>query len=49
MKAVVYQEPLEVTVEQIPYPTIEAPIDTVVGITTTNICGPDLHTYECLR
>ena len=46
MKAVVYQEPFKVTVEQMPDPTIEAPTDAVVRITTTNICGSDLHMYE---
>jgi glutathione-independent formaldehyde dehydrogenase len=46
LKAVVYQEPFKVTVEQMPDPKTEAPADAVVRITTTNICGPDLHTYE---
>ncbi len=46
MKAVVYQEPFKVTVEQMPDPKIEAPTDAVVRITTTNICGSDLHMYE---
>jgi len=46
LKAVVYQEPFKVTVEQMPDPKIEAPTDAVVRITTTNICGSDLHMYE---
>ena len=46
MKAVVYQEPYKVTVESMPDPTIEAPTDAIVRITTTNICGSDLHMYE---
>ena len=46
MKAVAYQEPFKVTVEQMPDPKIEAPTDAVVRITTTNICGSDLHMYE---
>jgi glutathione-independent formaldehyde dehydrogenase len=29
-----------------PNPKIEAPNDTVVGMTATNICGPDLHIHE---
>ena len=31
-----------------PDPTIEAPNDAIVRITTTNICGSDLHLYEVL-
>ncbi|MET7820703.1 glutathione-independent formaldehyde dehydrogenase [Micromonospora zamorensis] len=46
MKAVVYRGPHEVAVEDRPDPTIQAPTDAVVRITTTNICGSDLHMYE---
>lgn len=46
MKAVVYQEPYKVTVEEMPDPKLEAPNDAVVRMTTTNICGSDLHMYE---
>lgn len=46
MKAVVYQEPFKVTVEEMPDAKIEAPNDAVIRITTTNICGSDLHMYE---
>ncbi|GGK99631.1 glutathione-independent formaldehyde dehydrogenase [Mangrovihabitans endophyticus] len=46
MKAVVYQGPRDVTVKQMPDPTIQAPTDAIVRITTTNICGSDLHMYE---
>jgi glutathione-independent formaldehyde dehydrogenase len=46
MKAVVYRGPHSVAVEDVPEPTIEAPTDAVVRITTTNICGSDLHMYE---
>ena len=46
MKAVVYQGPFTVSVEEVPDPTIEAPTDAIVRITTTNICGSDLHMYE---
>jgi len=35
-----------VAVEQRPVPSIEEPLDAVVRITTTNICGSDLHMYE---
>ncbi|RBY90851.1 glutathione-independent formaldehyde dehydrogenase [Blastococcus sp. TF02A-26] len=46
MKAVVYRGPKSVAVEEVPDPTIQAPTDAVVRITTTNICGSDLHMYE---
>jgi glutathione-independent formaldehyde dehydrogenase len=46
MKAVVYQGPREITVKEVPDPSIQSPNDAVVRITTTNICGSDLHMYE---
>jgi glutathione-independent formaldehyde dehydrogenase len=46
MKAVVYHGPFEVAVEQVGDPSIESPLDAIVKITTTNICGSDLHMYE---
>lgn len=46
MKAVVYQEPFRVTVEDVPDPRIEQPTDVVIKITTSCICGSDLHMYE---
>jgi glutathione-independent formaldehyde dehydrogenase len=46
MKAVVYRGPKDVAVEDVPDATIQAPTDVVVRITTTNICGSDLHMYE---
>jgi glutathione-independent formaldehyde dehydrogenase len=46
MKAVVYKGPKSVAVEERPDPTIQAPTDAIVRLTTTNICGSDLHMYE---
>ena len=46
MKAVVYNGPRDVTVKQLDDPRIEQPTDALVKITTTNICGSDLHMYE---
>ncbi|GAA2429691.1 glutathione-independent formaldehyde dehydrogenase [Streptomyces macrosporus] len=46
MKAVVYKEPFKVAVEDVPDPRIEHPNDVIVKITTTAICGSDLHMYE---
>ena len=46
MKALVYYGPREGRIPDMPDPTIEQPTDAVVRITTTNICGSDLHLYE---
>jgi glutathione-independent formaldehyde dehydrogenase len=46
VKAVVYKGPFSVAVEEVPEPRIEAASDALVRITTTNICGSDLHMYE---
>jgi glutathione-independent formaldehyde dehydrogenase len=46
MKAVVYKEPYNVAVEEVDDPTIEDPTDVVVRVTSTAICGSDLHMYE---
>jgi glutathione-independent formaldehyde dehydrogenase len=46
MKAVVYKGPYTVAVEDVPEPRVEEPGDAIVRITTTNICGSDLHMYE---
>ena len=46
MKALVYQGPYSVGYQDVPEPRIESPLDAIVRITTTNICGSDLHMYE---
>ena len=46
MKAVLYKGPREVSVEEIEDPVIEFPRDAVVKITSTAICGTDLHIYD---
>ncbi|MEU7866469.1 glutathione-independent formaldehyde dehydrogenase [Dactylosporangium sp. NPDC049140] len=46
MKAVVYRGPRQVEVVDVRDPSIQAPTDAIVRITTTNICGSDLHMYE---
>ncbi len=46
MKAVVYRGPKKVNVEEVPDAKIERPTDVLVKVTTTNICGSDLHMYE---
>ena len=46
MKALVYKGPRDVQVQNMPDAKIERPTDVLVKITTTNICGSDLHMYE---
>src|SRR5690625_6769869 len=46
MKAVVYKGPFEVAVEEVDDPKIQDPTDVIVRITSTAICGSDLHMYE---
>ncbi|HVT78246.1 MAG TPA: glutathione-independent formaldehyde dehydrogenase [Acidimicrobiales bacterium] len=46
MKALVYRGSRKVGIENVDDPKIEAPQDAIVKITTTNICGSDLHMYE---
>jgi threonine dehydrogenase-like Zn-dependent dehydrogenase len=48
MKAVRWHGKRNVSVDEVPDPTIEEPTDALVRITTTNICGSDLHLYETL-
>ena len=46
MRAVVYQGPNDIQVQQVEDPRLEDPTDVIVRITTTAICGSDLHMYE---
>ncbi|MCH9827760.1 MAG: glutathione-independent formaldehyde dehydrogenase [Gammaproteobacteria bacterium] len=46
MKGLVYNGPRDVSVETVEDPRIEHPCDVLVKLTTTNICGSDLHMYE---
>jgi threonine dehydrogenase-like Zn-dependent dehydrogenase len=48
MRAVTWQGKRKVTVEEVPDPRIEQPTDAIIKITSTNICGSDLHLYETL-
>jgi threonine dehydrogenase-like Zn-dependent dehydrogenase len=48
MKAVTWQGRRDVRVEDVPDPRIEEPTDAVVRITSTGLCGSDLHLYEVL-
>lgn len=48
MKAVTWQGKRDVRVETVPDAAIEQPNDAVIEVTSTNICGSDLHLYEVL-
>ncbi|WP_019146162.1 zinc-dependent alcohol dehydrogenase [Aeromicrobium massiliense] len=48
MKAVTWQGTRNVSVEEVPDPRIEQPTDAIIKITSTAICGSDLHLYEPL-
>jgi threonine dehydrogenase-like Zn-dependent dehydrogenase len=48
VKAVTWHGQRDVRVEDVPDPIIEEPTDAVIRVTTTNICGSDLHLYEPL-
>jgi threonine dehydrogenase-like Zn-dependent dehydrogenase len=48
MKALTWQGKRDVRVEQVPDPVIEHPTDAIIKVTSTAICGSDLHLYEVL-
>jgi threonine dehydrogenase-like Zn-dependent dehydrogenase len=48
MKALTWHGKRDVRVDRVPDPSIEQPTDAIVRITTTGICGSDLHLYEIL-
>jgi threonine dehydrogenase-like Zn-dependent dehydrogenase len=48
MKALTWHGRRDVRIDEVADPAIEAPTDAIVRITTTAICGSDLHLYEVL-
>jgi threonine dehydrogenase-like Zn-dependent dehydrogenase len=48
MKAVTWQGKRDVRVDTVPDPRIVEPTDAIIEVTSTNICGSDLHLYEVL-
>jgi threonine dehydrogenase-like Zn-dependent dehydrogenase len=48
MRALTWQGRRDVRVETVPDPRIEKPDDIIVRITSSGICGSDLHLYEIL-
>lgn len=48
MKALTWQGKRKVSVETVPDPEIQAANDAIIEVTSTAICGSDLHLYEVL-
>jgi threonine dehydrogenase-like Zn-dependent dehydrogenase len=48
MRAVTWQGRRHVSVDDVPDPVIKEPTDAIIRVTSTNICGSDLHLYEVL-
>jgi hypothetical protein len=48
MRAVTWQGKRDVSVSDVPDPNIEQTTDAIIRVTSTNICGSDLHLYETL-
>jgi len=48
MKALTYHGRRDVRVDDVPDPTIEQPTDAIIRVTSSAICGSDLHLYEVL-
>jgi len=48
MKAVVWHGKRDVRVDTVPDPRLERPNDIVISVTSSGICGSDLHLYEVL-
>ncbi|HLU32881.1 MAG TPA: zinc-dependent alcohol dehydrogenase [Natronosporangium sp.] len=46
MKAVRWYGKRDIRVEEVPDPTIQEPTDAIVRVTSTAVCGSDLHLYE---
>jgi threonine dehydrogenase-like Zn-dependent dehydrogenase len=48
MKALTWHGRRDVRVDEVPDPEIKEPTDAIIRVTTTAICGSDLHLYEVL-
>ncbi len=48
MKAVTWQARRSMSVEEVPDPRIQEPTDIIIKVTSTAICGSDLHLYDVL-
>jgi threonine dehydrogenase-like Zn-dependent dehydrogenase len=48
MKAVTWHGVRDIRVEEVPDPVIEQPTDAIIKVTSSGLCGSDLHLYEPL-
>lgn len=48
MRAVTWQGKRKVSVEEVPDPVIQEPTDIIIKVTSSCICGSDLHLYEVM-
>jgi threonine dehydrogenase-like Zn-dependent dehydrogenase len=48
MRALTWQGKRDVRVETVPDPAIEKPDDVILRVTSTGVCGSDLHLYEVM-
>ncbi|MET1016229.1 MAG: alcohol dehydrogenase catalytic domain-containing protein [Leifsonia flava] len=48
MRALTWQSTGKVSVEEVPDPRIEEPTDAIIRVTSSAICGSDLHLYNVL-
>lgn len=48
MRAVVWKGKRDIAVEEVPDPVIQETNDVIIEVTSTGICGSDLHLYEAL-
>jgi threonine dehydrogenase-like Zn-dependent dehydrogenase len=48
MRALTYHGTRDVRVDDVPDPAIEKPTDAIIRVTSSGICGSDLHLYEVL-
>jgi len=48
MKAAVWHGRRDVRVDEVPDPVIKEPTDAIIEVTSTGLCGSDLHLYEVL-
>jgi len=48
MKALVWRSAMSVEIDDVPDPVIEEPTDAIIRVTSTAICGSDLHLYDVM-
>ena len=48
MKAVAWHGKRDVRVEEVPDPGVREPDDVIILVTSSGVCGSDLHLYEVM-